>query len=42
VLAAASGVVEKAEHGDEGYGNEGYGNHVIIRHEDGSRSVYAT
>jgi hypothetical protein len=40
VLAAASGVVEKAEHGDEGYGSEGYGNHVIIRHQDGSRSLY--
>jgi murein DD-endopeptidase MepM/ murein hydrolase activator NlpD len=26
---------------DEGYSSEGYGNHVVIEHEDGSRSLYA-
>jgi murein DD-endopeptidase MepM/ murein hydrolase activator NlpD len=41
VLAAASGRVETAESGDEGYSNKGYGNHVVIEHEDGSRTVYA-
>jgi murein DD-endopeptidase MepM/ murein hydrolase activator NlpD len=41
VLAVAHGRVEKAVNDDEGYSSEGYGNHVIIEHDDGSRSLYA-
>jgi murein DD-endopeptidase MepM/ murein hydrolase activator NlpD len=41
VLAVAAGIVVTAVGDADRTSNEGYGNHVIIEHEDGSRSLYA-